>query len=306
MKAVLVWIIPPLVGAVIGYVTNAIAIKMLFRPLNEKRFFGIKLPFTPGILPRERGKLAASIGRMVEQELITPGVLRDRLAKNDVQVKIETAVANYTGQMAERPLSQLLEEKPGDFPIMPLVKNFINSEIFDSLLESIITIWLRGGELSSEGKRNSASWVKSRMRDFGSLFVPAAKNLIRIGIDRDLKNQVDGEISVYRMAMDTILEKYPGITLREFLSLGKQQKLEIDSFMAVKTVSTLNDNIDEALSSVDIKKLVSDRIDTLEMVRVEKIILDIMAGQLKWINFFGAILGALIGFIQVLINIFIK
>jgi uncharacterized membrane protein YheB (UPF0754 family) len=39
------------------------------------------------------------------------------------------------------------------------------------------------------------------------------------------------------------------------------------------------------------------------MLRVEKIILDVMAGQLKWINFFGAILGALIGFSQVLLSL---
>ena len=36
--AILPWILPPLLGAIIGYVTNRIAIKMLFRPLNPKRF----------------------------------------------------------------------------------------------------------------------------------------------------------------------------------------------------------------------------------------------------------------------------
>ena len=58
MNSLLVWCIPPLAGAVIGYVTNAVAIKMLFRPLTEIRVFGIRLPFTPGILPRHRHKLA--------------------------------------------------------------------------------------------------------------------------------------------------------------------------------------------------------------------------------------------------------
>jgi uncharacterized membrane protein YheB (UPF0754 family) len=55
-----------------------------------------------------------------------------------------------------------------------------------------------------------------------------------------------------------------------------------------------------------VKVLVSDRIDSLDMLRVEKIVLDVMAGQLKWINFFGAILGALIGFIQVFLSLFTR
>ena len=40
-------IIPVFVGAIIGYITNWLAIKMLFRPHGEKKIFGIKLPFTP-------------------------------------------------------------------------------------------------------------------------------------------------------------------------------------------------------------------------------------------------------------------
>ncbi len=71
--------LPPLLGAVIGYVTNAIAIKMLFRPLREVRVFGVRLPFTPGIIPRRRAELADSIGRMVSRELLTEPTLRKRL-----------------------------------------------------------------------------------------------------------------------------------------------------------------------------------------------------------------------------------
>ena len=46
------WILPPVLGAIIGYVTNAIAIRMLFRPFNEIRVLGLRLPFTPGLIPR--------------------------------------------------------------------------------------------------------------------------------------------------------------------------------------------------------------------------------------------------------------
>jgi uncharacterized membrane protein YheB (UPF0754 family) len=76
--------------------------------------------------------------------------------------------------------------------------------------------------------------------------------------------------------------------------------------MANKAVDTLDDNIETALSTVNVQLLVSDRINSLEMMRVERIVLDVMAGQLKWINFFGAILGALIGILQVFLSFFTR
>ena len=39
-------IVPPLLGAFIGYLTNYVAIRMLFRPLKPWRLFGIP-PSTP-------------------------------------------------------------------------------------------------------------------------------------------------------------------------------------------------------------------------------------------------------------------
>ena len=67
----LLWVLPPVLGAVIGFVTNAVAIRMLFRPYREWRFLGVRVPFTPGIIPRQRYKLAESIGQMVSKELLT-------------------------------------------------------------------------------------------------------------------------------------------------------------------------------------------------------------------------------------------
>ena len=46
------------VGAIIGYVTNWLAIKMLFRPQKEIRLRGKRLPFTPGLIPKEKERIA--------------------------------------------------------------------------------------------------------------------------------------------------------------------------------------------------------------------------------------------------------
>ena len=66
------YIVTPIIGAIIGYVTNWIAVKMLFRPRKEVRVFGKRLPFTPGVIPRGQARLAKAVGNVVETQLLTP------------------------------------------------------------------------------------------------------------------------------------------------------------------------------------------------------------------------------------------
>lgn len=86
------WIVPPLVGAIIGYFTNWLAIKMLFRPLKPIYIGKMKLPFTPGILPRERLRLTDSVGETVSRELLTAEVFRSRLVEPALKTKIEQTI----------------------------------------------------------------------------------------------------------------------------------------------------------------------------------------------------------------------
>ncbi|MCL2374083.1 MAG: DUF445 family protein [Treponema sp.] len=311
MTGSLAWILPPLIGAFIGYVTNLAAIKMLFRPLREFRVFGIRLPFTPGILPRQRRKLADSIAGMVERELLTAGVLRERLAKPEFRQNIGTAIGSYTGDLLARPVSSWLEDPPGGegqgFPLADALKDFVSSDVCNALLEEIIREWAqRKVPFSGKDDDSFGSWLKSRVRDAGSsVLYPAASAAIKGSLLREIKHSARGDLSLHRRAVQNILSRYPGITLGEFLSLAESKKRRLDSFLAEKAEAVLDDNIERALSSVNVKALVADRINSLDMLRVERIILDVMAGQLKWINFFGALLGALIGLSQALLFLFV-
>lgn len=69
------YIIAPLLGGIIGYITNDIAIRMLFRPHKAKYLFGIKMPFTLGIIPKEKGRIASAIGGAISENLMKLFVL---------------------------------------------------------------------------------------------------------------------------------------------------------------------------------------------------------------------------------------
>lgn len=71
---------PPLGGAIIGYFTNDIAIKMLFRPYRAIYIGKRRLPFTPGLIPANQERLAKRISDTIMGSLLTPDELQ-KLAK---------------------------------------------------------------------------------------------------------------------------------------------------------------------------------------------------------------------------------
>lgn len=92
------WALPPVIGAVIGYATNSIAIRMLFRPLEKKRLLGIPIPLTPGVIPRQRGHIARSIARVVSRELLTEDSIRSQLKRPEF---IESLRSNLSSLIAK-------------------------------------------------------------------------------------------------------------------------------------------------------------------------------------------------------------
>ena len=104
--AVLPWILPPLLGAIIGYVTNRIAIKMLFRPLTPKRFLGVRVPLTPGVIPRNRFDLARTIARMVSEQLLSPKALREQLDSPEFRDNLKGWIGERRRALMQRPMGR--------------------------------------------------------------------------------------------------------------------------------------------------------------------------------------------------------
>ena len=120
------FIIYPLVGASLGFITNFIAIKLLFRPL--KKILGIQ-----GLLPRRKIEIAQKVGDIVNDYLVNSNDIRKELNRDS----LEKAVDNYLNKN-KSPL--------WDIPVMRKVaKNIIVTFLIDNdgyfnkkIIESII------------------------------------------------------------------------------------------------------------------------------------------------------------------------
>ncbi|WP_416671990.1 DUF445 domain-containing protein [Egbenema bharatensis] len=92
-------IAPPLVGGVIGYFTNDLAIKMLFRPYRPLYIGGRKLPFTPGLIPSNQERLAKRISDTIMGSLLTPEELQN-LARKLLQIDRTQAAIRWLLKLA--------------------------------------------------------------------------------------------------------------------------------------------------------------------------------------------------------------
>ncbi len=106
------WLVPPLAGAVIGWFTNYLAIRMLFRPLEKKSLFGLPLPLTPGIIPARRRELAKRIAEMVGEHLLTEEVIAARLRSPAVDDALYRWVAGRVRALIDRDLGPVLSLLP--------------------------------------------------------------------------------------------------------------------------------------------------------------------------------------------------
>lgn len=88
------YLIAALVGSVIGYITNWLAIKMLFRPHREVKLFGVRMPFTPGLIPKERERIAKSVGDAIGDHLLTKNSILEALKSNDIKGDVEFWVSS--------------------------------------------------------------------------------------------------------------------------------------------------------------------------------------------------------------------
>lgn len=99
-----------MVGSIIGYFTNDIAIKMLFRPYKAIYVAGRQLPFTPGLIPSNQERLAKRISDSIMGSLLTPDELQN-LARKLLQTERTQAAIRWLFQLALDQIQQSNQER---------------------------------------------------------------------------------------------------------------------------------------------------------------------------------------------------
>lgn len=80
-----------LIGAVIGYLTNTIAVKMIFRPFNPVNIPILNLK-VQGLIPKRRIEIAKTIGEVVDSELVSIESIMDKFIENSNKEELKEKI----------------------------------------------------------------------------------------------------------------------------------------------------------------------------------------------------------------------
>jgi uncharacterized membrane protein YheB (UPF0754 family) len=114
----------PLIGALIGWLTNYIAIKMLFHPREEVRILFIPIQ---GIFPKRQKDLARKLGQIVSEELVSVEDLTAHLKEKATS----EAILNHIALRLEEGIASRL---PRAFPMLAMLMSSDMTEKIKSFL----------------------------------------------------------------------------------------------------------------------------------------------------------------------------
>lgn len=286
----------PVIGAMIGYGTNWIAIKMLFRPRRPIKIGRFTLPFTPGIIPKRKEKLAKAIGQMVGDNLFTRNDMQEILLSEEIEVAIVNGMLSFLGR--EESLKSVLLETLDEekyFSLRENLKWLMSKKIQTGLLQMEIgqIIAKEGGEIIRNKVKGSMLRMLVTDGLIDSIVAPMGDEM-----ERYLKEQGQEKIAaIVENELNSIEEDSIKDLVKYFAFDEEKLKTGIQNIyrdFVKKQVSGL-------LEKMDISKVVEEKVNQMDVLEIEKLLLSIMKKELHAIVNLGALIGLILGSLNVFI-----
>ena len=317
------YFIAPLLGGLIGYITNDIAIRMLFRPHKAKYLLGIHIPFTPGIIPKEKGRIAEAIGGVISENLMNNEVLEKYLLSDEMIGKVQSAVEEFisTQQQNQESVARFLGHYLSNDEIDTIAQNInqsITKQTYEKLADSSvgdkvahIAIDHVAQKLTIDGAQELLSGIGGALGGlkgmaaglFGGNIVAKFLEMLREPAEHFLAKNIN---TMLRDNGEEIVSNMIGGEVDNFLNKPVCKLLEGHEEQLAQTVDTIEsiyrsiitEHLPKILESIDISKIVRERINEMNVNETEKLIFQVMDKELKAIVWLGALLGLLMGCIN--------
>lgn len=121
---IILYCLIPVISAFIGWITNYLAVKMIFRPRKEIRFLGLRII---GLIPKRKKDLAMKIAQTVETELISHRDIKAIIQTEEFHLQIGNVIKSKIDSLVQNKLAS-----------NPLISMFITPEIIARLSDTMM------------------------------------------------------------------------------------------------------------------------------------------------------------------------
>lgn len=290
----------PLIGGVIGLITNGLAIKMLFRPINpvylDKKNKRFKVPFTPGLIPKEKPRIASAIGRVIGNKILDDETLKKALLSEDIHSKLNEKITDFVEKYAQMDCSigEFLEQKEylnkvDDKEV--IVKEKLSNHVSKKLLQVDL------------GKKI----IEIAMQELAKKLSPMIMSMIIKGLniehlEEKINNIAQEKVPEY---IGTFLDKEYSALKEKPLGETITKLIEMYPNYADKVweiyQKIVEDKSKDIIKEFNISKIVEDKINEFDLEELERLINEIADKELKALIWLGGVLGMLMGIINAII-----
>lgn len=288
------YIIPPLIGAVIGYCTNYIAVKMLFRPRNEIKVLGHTLPFTPGAIPKNKPRLAKAIGEVVETTFFGEETISAQFLSGEAE---DNAVAQMVRGM-DRPISDLGIGVLGSEEKYEKGLDRLSEILSQQLLQS-----LRSGETIRMVSDTVIDKLVDQFRG-GMLgmfitdsFVESAKQMVEAGIQGEIEDK--GEEFLNRMVRSQ-MDTWSRDTLSEIAFEAGYSDERVERILRKAYRGAVKSAVPALIDRINVSGMIEEKVNDMSNEQLEELVLSVMKRELNLIVNLGALIGLILGCLNLL------
>ena len=283
----------PVIGALIGYCTNYIAVKMLFFPKKEVRFLGHKLPFTPGAIPKGKPRLAKAIGNIVANDLLTQEDIKQKLLAPDAENTVADQIIRGLSTELHRCISSVC---PADMNY-DVMKDKLIINISDQIMDSVQNMKLDEILVQEAGKavkeKTKGTMIDMFLSDkmLDSILQPIGEKVVSyidekgpefIRAELDEKMDALGETSVLELCDKMDISEG---AVRAMISSVYQKAVDF-------VVGSLLENL-------DISGMIEEKVNAMDVDTLEDMVLHVMKSELDMIVNLGALVGAILGILNI-------
>lgn len=284
----------PLLGLIIGWITNDLAIKMLFRPRKKYMIGRWHVPFTPGLIPSQKGRIAKSIGNMVSHDLLDETTIRQMALSEETQTKLREKASEWLNKNARS------TDTVGE-----ILDRFVDHDTVDVYREKL------------NGSATNFALRTAKERDLGKQICDALVGMIRQKVpflgfmDDNALSALKGSVS---SAINAYIQNHGGELIKKELENYEQNLLQkricdltergiekipelVDALIHVYR-SIFEEHLGAILKVLNIGAIVENKINQFKPEELEALIFGVMKKELNAIVMLGAVLGFIMGFVN--------
>ncbi|MFP8488448.1 DUF445 domain-containing protein [Gracilimonas sp. Q87] len=247
------------ISGLIGFLTNWIAITMLFRPTYKRPILG------QGLIPAQKDRIAYRLSRAVSEDLINPEIIKQKVHESEAIAKYREKATVY--------IKKIIDDPEFRFNLKQIAVGYVDEMIADREIRSNIAKKLI--EQIDEAV-DEKSFEKVALRAYSFFKGQEMQDLVESAL---LKLPTGIENSLNKM--DTFLDELP-------------EKLDENGSVIEEMVTKM---LYKLINQLDVQALVEDNLRQYDEKKLETLIKNASNDQLQYIQYLGAVLGTFGGLI---------